>query len=73
VLSPHLVAFVQEQIINRFQQEVQVVLAHDGTAAAFAYAGQTQSVVLTLGTAIGNGFPPPAEGYRPLAPDFHME
>jgi len=73
VLDSHLVTFIQDQIINRFQQEVQVVLAHDGTAAALVYAGQTQSVVLTLGTAIGNGFPPPAEGYRPLAADFHVE
>lgn len=73
VLSPHLATFMQDQIINRFQEEAQVVLVHDGTAAALVYAGQTQSVVLTLGTAIGNGFPPPAEGYRPLAADFRME
>jgi hypothetical protein len=73
VLSPHLATFMQHQIIGRVQEEVQVSLLHDGTAAALAYAGQTYSVVLTLGTAIGTGFPPPAAGYRPLASEFQVE
>lgn len=72
-LSPHLATFMQQQVIERLQEEVQVSVVHDGTAAALTYAGQTHSVVLTLGTAIGNGFPPPAEGYRPLAAEFRVE
>jgi hypothetical protein len=73
VLSPHLATFMQQQVRERLREEVQVSVAHDGTAAALAYAGQAHSIVLTLGTAIGNGFPPPAEGYRPLAAEFQVE
>jgi hypothetical protein len=73
ILSPHLETFMQHQITDRLHAAVHIGLAHDGTAAALVYAGQTHSVVLTLGTAIGNGFPPPAENYRPLAPEFQVE
>jgi hypothetical protein len=46
-----------------------VHLIHDGTAAAALYAGQPNSAVLVIGTAIGVGFPPPdANDLRPLAP-----
>lgn len=72
VLSPNLEKFIQQQIAERLQMEIQVGVLHDGTAAAIAHAGQAHSVVLTLGTAIGNGFPPPAESYRPLASEFQL-
>lgn len=72
VLSSHLETFMHSQITGCLQMDVRVHVTHDGTAAALAYAGQTQSVVLTLGTAIGNGFPPPIDGYRPLASEFQV-
>lgn len=45
---------------------VELRLLHDGTAAAAVFAGVPRRVVITLGTAIGHGFPPPAGGLRPL-------
>jgi hypothetical protein len=71
-LSPNLERFIQDQITGCLQMETHVGVFHDGTAAAIAHAGQAQSVVLTFGTAIGNGFPPPAEDYRPLAAEFRV-
>ena len=72
VLAPNLERFIQDQITDRLQRETHVGVFHDGTAAAIAHAGQAQSIVLTFGTAIGNGFPPPAENYRPLAAEFQV-
>lgn len=48
-------------------------LLHDGTAAAAAYAGADHAAVITMGTALGIGFPPPAERVRPLSPTFTMD
>lgn len=48
-----------------------VVLLHDGTAAAAAYAGLPHAAVIQIGTALGVGFPPPsAAGLAPLSPDL---
>ena len=65
-LSPHLATFVAEELARRLGRIAAVTLMHDGAAAAAAYAGSPRSVVLTLGTAIGNGFPPPADGLWPI-------
>lgn len=37
---------------------VRLHLIHDATAAAMAFAGQSNTAVITLGTALGIGFPP---------------
>lgn len=50
-----------------------VRLLHDGTAAAAAHAGAARTAVIMIGTALGIGFPPPAEGVRPLADDLVIE
>jgi hypothetical protein len=47
-----------------------VALIHDGTAAARAYAGEMRAAVITLGTALGVGFPPTSGGLRPIASFF---
>lgn len=49
---------------------VGVTLLHDGTAAALAHAGEEHTAVITLGTALGIGFPPPAEGLRAIGTAF---
>jgi hypothetical protein len=51
---------------------VKVELLHDGSAAARTYAGAEQAAVIMLGSAIGTGFPPGAEGLRPLAAGFEV-
>lgn len=45
-------------------------LIHDGTAAASVYAGMKNAVVITVGTALGTGFPPIVASLRPLSPRF---
>jgi hypothetical protein len=70
LLSPHLMSYMQAEIAARLGEPLPLVLRHDGTAAAAAYAGAEDTLVMTLGTAIGSGFPPPAIGQWPLAPDF---
>jgi hypothetical protein len=72
MLAPHLATFLQIQVRQRLQVNVELHVVHDGTAAAAVYAGQKDTAVLTLGTAIGNGFPPDVHGYRPLAPTFQV-
>lgn len=71
-LAPNLAEFVAGELARRLGQAVPVVLLHDGAAAAMAYAGAERAVVITLGTAIGNGFPPAAGAAWPLAPGFAL-
>jgi hypothetical protein len=49
---------LSKAISGRLGSDVGIHLLHDGTAAAKVYAGEQNAVVLTLGTAIGHGFPP---------------
>jgi hypothetical protein len=51
---------------------VNVELLHDGSAAARTYAGAEQAAVIMLGSGIGIGFPPGAEGLCPLAAGFDV-
>lgn len=45
-----------------------VSLIHDGTAAAATYAGAKHAAVVTMGTALGVGFPPRANRVRAIDP-----
>ncbi len=48
-----------------------VVLEHDGTAAAAAHAGEPRAAVIAIGTALGIGFPSEDDAaLRPLHPEF---
>lgn len=51
----------------RLGRPVDVVLVHDGTAAATTYAGETHAAVITIGTALGIGFPPKSPDVCPIA------
>ena len=66
---PALADWLAEPIGERTDRDLRVSLVHDGTAAARAYAGVERAAVVTMGTALGVGFSPPAEMVRPLAPD----
>lgn len=52
---------VQDELGKRVsvlvESSVKIKLLHDGTAAAMAYAGAKDTAVITLGTALGIGFP----------------
>jgi len=45
---------------------VSIVLLHDGRAAAATCAGEQRTAVITLGTALGIGFPGDGVGLRPI-------
>lgn len=69
-LSDDLPALLSETVSQRVGRSVTVKLLHDGSAAASTYAPLDHAVVITLGTAIGSGYPVARSGLRPLAPDF---
>jgi predicted NBD/HSP70 family sugar kinase len=63
LLAPHgtyvQIARITDNMQNTLAERLgaPVVLEHDGTAAATAHAGDTQTAVFTIGTALGIGFP----------------
>jgi hypothetical protein len=66
----HITDNLQIELAQRLGAElgeaVGVSLVHDGTAAATTYAGVTNAAVITVGTALGVGFPPAADGLMAL-------
>ena len=72
VLSPTLADWLSARLSARTGRDLKVSLVHDGTAAARAYAGEEHAAVVTLGTALGVGFPPPADTVRLLASDWAL-
>ena len=58
MLSDHLSAALDTPVA--------VMLIHDGTAAAATHAGLENAAVITIGTALGIGFPPSDTGLRRL-------
>jgi hypothetical protein len=71
-LCAHLATFMRQEIAQRLGQAIELTALHDGTAAATTYAGHDRAVVITLGTAIGSGFPPPDTGLRPVDEQFAL-
>ncbi len=58
---------VAAAVSARVGTALKIRLLHDGTAAAQCYSGLADAAVVTLGTAIGIGFPPPTfSGGRPF-------
>jgi hypothetical protein len=75
-LSPDIRAWLCAQIgaaADTPRGAVQIEFVHDCDVAACALAGRPNAAVLMLGSALGVGFVPPAEGYRPLAERFAPE
>lgn len=72
LLCNHLETFMRDKIAARLNVAPPFVLMHDGTAAATTYAGSGDAAVITLGTAIGVGFPPPEASHRPIHPEFRL-
>jgi hypothetical protein len=66
-LSPNLADWLAGRLSAVLGQSLAVRLLHDGTAAAHAQAGVAHAAVIMLGTALGVGFPPGAQGLRPVA------
>lgn len=67
LLPQHAEAALAGALTTATGVPVTVRLIHDGTAGALVCAGSPSCVVLTVGTAVGVGFPPQSEaGLRPV-------
>lgn len=65
-LAPHLATFLRDDLRARLGPFRALAVLHDGLAAASTRAGEPRTVVLTLGTAIGAGYPLGEAGLRPV-------
>jgi hypothetical protein len=65
-LSNNLGRWLAQRVSQQVGQPVTVELIQDGTAAARVYAGQPHTAVIMLGTALGIGFAPYTDCFRPL-------
>jgi hypothetical protein len=66
-LADDLRPLLAQSVADQTGRPVRVALIHDGTAAAAVHAGEHNSAVIIVGTALGVGFPPSdADGLRPL-------
>jgi hypothetical protein len=76
-LAPDIRAWFSAQIGPRIGETVgrplEIEFVHDCDVAACALAGRPNTAVLMMGSALGVGFVPPAERYRPLAEQFSVE
>jgi hypothetical protein len=54
------------RVSTELGRPITIKLLHDGTAAAATYAGETRTAVITVGTALGIGFPGEAAGLRAI-------
>jgi hypothetical protein len=70
-ITENLQAELTRRVGAELGEAIDVSLVHDGTAAATAYAGASNAAVITVGTALGVGFPPPADGLMGL--NTHLE
>lgn len=59
-LTDNVAGFLETRVAAELGRPVRLHLVHDGTAAAQVFAGQPHTAVITLGTALGIGFPPAA-------------
>ncbi len=72
LLAPNLTVWMHAQLEQRLARPVRLQLLHDGAAAAHAVDGGADTLVLTIGTALGNGFPDLNRALTPLADGFEI-
>lgn len=64
-VSNNLSRWLTEKVSSLIGQRIEILLIHDGTAAARAYNARTCTSVVMLGTALGAGFSPQSRQLRP--------
>ncbi len=69
-VTDNLGQWLSAAVSARLNRSIQVILLHDGTAAAQTYAGTQHAAVITMGTALGVGFPASRGKVRPVDPQF---
>jgi hypothetical protein len=57
---------IAADVSQKLGYTITLTLIHDGTAAAYVYAGAPKTAVITLGTALGVGFPLPTNTVHPV-------
>lgn len=72
LLAPNLATWMQSQLESRLGRAVRLQLDHDGTAAARSEDGGSDTLVMTIGTALGSGFPDSNGQLLPLAEGFNL-
>ena len=73
LLAADLRTWFNAQIQAAAGRPVEIEFVHDCDVAACALAGRPNAAVLMMGTGLGIGFVPPAEGYRPQTEQFTLE
>jgi predicted NBD/HSP70 family sugar kinase len=68
-LSDNLPHLLSSTLSKRIGRDVHVKLLHDGTAAASFFSPLENAAVITIGTAIGSGYPVPRPNLRPINPN----
>ena len=71
--SSDVTGWFSQKISNVLGQSVQVRFFRDGDVAACAYAGRSNAAIIMLGTALGAGFVPLGDNYRPLSNHFSLD
>lgn len=71
-ISNNIGEWFGQELRSRLAHHLSVTFIHDGTAAARTYAGEPHTAVITMGTALGIGFPPAAHKVVALAPGFQV-
>ncbi len=66
-LTSNMGAFLSEKISEQVQMPISIQLIHDGTSSARVYVGEPDTVVITVGTALGIGFPVYDAPLRPIS------
>ena len=72
-LSRDISGWFSAQISQACGKKKQVEFVHDCDTAAVALAGMEKTAVLMLGSALGVGFVPPMDVYRPFSLGFKIE
>jgi hypothetical protein len=70
LITDNLQTAIAQRLEAQQGETASVSLIHDGTAAAAAYAGAENAAVITMGTALGIGFPPLADNVRAKKTDL---
>jgi hypothetical protein len=71
-LSDNAETLLSHEVSDRLNRRISIRLLHDGTAAASAFPADGHTAVITLGTALGLGFPLPENAHHSLAESFRI-
>jgi hypothetical protein len=70
-ITDNLAQTIADRLAAHWGERPLLIVGHDGTAAALAHAEDTHTAVITIGTALGIGFPPAtSDGLRSPHRDF---